>query len=879
MLKNLTIKIILFFLLVIPHVVLFAQENPLQKKITLSLVDKTLEECLNQISNQAGIFFSYNPKRIPIKQKVNLEAKDEALQSVLDRLFTDLPVNYNVVEGQIILRKAKQETEPLDIPKEKKFTLSGFIKEKLSGEILIGAVVYFPAINKGTVTNQYGFYSLTLPEGDYRGQFSFIGFNPQEFNVSLDENKILSPQLEEKSSLLEEVKIIVDETQVQVHSNQTGNYNLTPQVLSSIPTTTGESDLIKSLESIPGIKLFGDGSTSFFVRGGNRDQNLILLDEAPIFNPSHFLGFYSTFIPEAVKDIKIYKGDIPANYGGRLSSLIDVRTKDGNMQKFGASGNIGLISSRISLEGPIKKDKSSVFATFRKTHVAWILKKENPESNLYFFDLNGKFNYRFDHQNRFYLSWYLGQDGFVSNNNGITWGNYAATLRWNFVLNEQLFANTTVLGSIYNYDFLTSIEDNQKWTSTIATIAIKSDFTYYPNPDYKLQFGIHQTWYGFNPGTFTAADPSLQEYYPVVPSGVGSETTPYFSNHKSITTKLKFHYGIRIPLWHNIGETHYFTFDSLHNTIDTTFVAKNEKFNNQVQIEPRLGFSYKLSNHSSIKIGYARTTQFIQQISNSTSPFTTLEVWLPSSPNIKPQIANQISFSYQQQLFKESSLFSLEGYYKKMQNQIDYAEHAEMLLNPYIEGELRFGEGLSYGIETMFHKQKGKTTGWISYTFSRTFLIIDEINNGNQYPAFYDRPHQININLSHYITDRIQFIANWNYSTGSAITTPTGFYQYRGMMVPYYSEKNNDRLPNYHRLDVSLQFRLNKIHKKFEHYLNFNIYNFYNHKNYVFLNFNKVQNTEGELVIPTNRIERSDYSTSYIYLYTVFPSIMYKFNF
>lgn len=876
---DLTITIIPFFLLVIFSGVASAQVDPLQQRITITLSDVTLKEGLKQISDKAGVFFSYNPKQIPVEAKISLDAKNETLQSLLDRLFSDLPIQYKIVEGQVVLRKAEKEPEPEEEPKERKFTLSGFIKEKLSGEILIGAVVYFPEVNKGTVSNQYGFYSLTLPEGKYKGLFSFIGFKQQEFEVSLDGNKIISPQMEEKSSLLEEVKIVVDDAELHVHSNQTGSYNLNPQILASIPTTTGEADLIKSLESIPGIKLFGDGSTSFFVRGGNRDQNLILLDEAPIFNPSHFLGFYSTFVPEAIKDIKIYKGDIPANYGGRLSSLIDVRTKDGNMQRFGASGNIGLISSRWSLEGPIKKDKSSVFATLRRTHVAWILQREEPESDLYFFDFNGKFNYKFDHHNRFYLSWYLGQDGFQINNNGINWGNYAATLRWNLVLSDQLFANTTVLGSVYNYDFHTSIEDNEKWTSAIGTFGFKSDFSYYPNPDYKLQFGLHLTWYNFNPGTFAAGDSTLEEFYPVVPSGVGSEAAIYLSNHKSINSRLKFHYGIRVPIWNNLGETYYFTYDSLHNVTDTTTVAKDEKYNNQIQLEPRVGLSYKLSGNASVKIGYARTTQFIQQISNSISPFTTLEVWLPSSPNIKPQIADQFSLTYNQLLFKKTSLFTLEGYYKKMQNQIDYAEHAEMLLNPYVEGQLRFGEGESYGIEAMLHKQKGRTTGWISYAFSRAFLTIDEINNGQTYPAFYDRPHQLSINLSHYLTERILFSSNWNYSTGSAITTPTGFYQYRGYQIPYYSEKNNDRLPDYHRLDISFQFRLNKMHKRFEHYLDFNIYNLYAKKNYVFLNFNKVQNEEGNLVIPSNRVARDDYAASYIYLYTLFPSVMYKFKF
>ncbi len=858
---------------------LYAQESPLDRKISISIQNKPLEEALNEISAVAGIHFSYSPKHIPVEHSVNLQINDAPLSKALDSLFTNLPVDYKLVEGQIILRKSTKRTEKIPEKKPENHTVSGYVREKGSGEALIGATIYIPDIEKGTVSNQYGFYSLTLPPGKYTLHTGFIGYTQESKSFELDNNYQFNFVLEENIETLEEIIITTSEAERIYQSTQMGAASLTPKNVQHIPTQAGQPDLIKSLGNIPGIKLFGDGSTYFHVRGGNKDQNLILLDEAPIFNPAHFLGLFSTFIPETVNDITIYKGDIPANYGGRLSSLVDVHTLEGNMQQWKFDGALGLISARASLQGPVIRDKSSVFLNLRKSHVAWILQRNDPESDLYFADFSGKFNYRFDDRNRFYLSFYAGEDFFLSDNSGITWGNTAGTLRWNFVLSERMFTNTTFSVSGYNYQFYTNYEEDNYWNSTINTANYKSDFTFYPVPDYTLKFGLQQTWYGFNPGNFNAGITEQQEYYPYVPSSRGSKFSLYVSAEQKPGSRLKIRYGVRIPTWRNLGESSVYYFDEQHQPVKKTDFADGERYNRHAFIEPRLGMSYQMNNRNALKFSYSRTSQFIQLITNSISPFTTLDIWLPSSPNIRPQQANQVSLGYYTTNKNQHHRFSTEGFFKRMSNQIDYNYHAEMLLNPLVEGELRFGKGRSYGVEFMYTYTFEKLSGWAGYTWSRAFLHIPEINGGRAYPAYYDRPHQWNIVLNYQWKPRLLLSATWNYSTGSAVTVPTGFYFYNGYQVPVYTAKNNERLPAYHRLDASLTWQLNRRENRFKHNLQFSIFNLYNRKNYLFVNFNKVEQEDGSLVIPTNRLPRNDYTASYFYLYSMVPSLTYNFAF
>ncbi|MCK4662547.1 MAG: TonB-dependent receptor [Bacteroidales bacterium] len=874
-------KLLVIFFFITPFIT-FSQQINLDKKISITVKDKPLDEVLNEISVLGQINFSYSNEQIHRENKITINATDKTIKEILDEIFSDININYIIVENQIILKPLKDK--PGKQKDDKEYTINGYIKDINDGETLIGATIYIEGTTIGTITNAYGFYSITLPKGNYKIVYSFIGYENIIIPVELIKNQNISIELEFDNSVLNEVIIIASEQENIIEKNQMSEINITPKTLNNLPGFIGEPDLIKSLQSLPGIKLFGDGSTSFYVRGGNLDQNLILIDEAPIYNPAHLLGFFSVFVPDAIKEIKIYKGDIPANYGGKLSSLIDIKTKDGNLKKFSAYGNYGLITGLLSVEGPIIKDKSSFFISARKSHIRWLIQKASGEnSDLYFYDFNFKTNFKINNNNRLFLSCYSGKDYFsVPSGNddsfGISWGNTAGTLRWNHLFSEKLFSNTTLYLSKYDYFLFTSVKNNDYWNSYIANISLKTDFTYYINLQNTLKFGAKFSGHYFNPGNLYIAD-TISQYAPFVFNKQANENVLYCSNKQNINGKLSIRYGIRLLTWRNIGPTKVYIFDEKHNLKDTITPAEEEVFNTYFNIEPRLSIKYSVNNTSSFKASYGTTYQHLHLISNLISPFTSLEVWLPSGPNIKPQKAHQFVLGYFKKFPKKNFDFTIESFYKKMFNQIDYKDHAKMLLNPLIEGELRFGKAYSYGIELILNKSIGRLNGWISYTYSRIFKKIDGVNNNNKYPAFYDRPHDLSLSLTYKTLRRWLFSANWVYTTGAAITTPTGFYYYQGRSVPIYTVKNNDRLPDYHRLDLSATIDLNKPQKKFKHSLTFSLYNAYARQNPLSINFNKTINSNNEIKIPANFYTNPYLITSKISLIGIMPAIIYKFKF
>ena len=657
--------------------------------------------------------------------------------------------------------------------------------------------------------------------------------------------------------------------------------NIKPKNIANIPEFIGGAGLIKSLQTLPGIKVFSDGSAFFYVRGGNRDQNLILIDEAPVYNPAHLFGFYSVIIPDVTKDIKIYKGDMPVSMGDRLSSVIDIKTKDGNLNKFETNGVLNPLVYRFSLEGPIIKEKSSFFISYRHSNFKWIYKKAAPNLKLYFYDLNAKFNIKLNRNNRVFYTFYYGAD-VLSNINtelthfGINWRNFTSTLRWNHIYSEKLFSNTTLYSSFYNYNLSLAEIERYKWNSTITNFTLKTDFTYYLRPEHSLRFGASLNAHRFNPGNI-----NINNSYniPRVPEIKSWKSVIYFSSERKINHKISYILGLRLTSWENTGPTTVYLFDNNYNVNDTVLIDTNKVFSTYVNLDPRINFKYRIDSTSSIKFSYGTYHQYIQLLSNSTSPFTSLEVWLPSGTNIKPQKAQQFTLGYIKFLQKQNLEFTSEVYYKKMNNQIEYQSHANMLLNPLIEGELRFGKAWSYGAEFMIKKTKGRCIGWINYTYSRVYKQTNDVNENREYPAFYDRPHDFAVYLSYQITKRMGISANWVYNTGSAITTPVGYYTYNGNDIPVYGDKNNDRLPDYHRLDIAMNYRLNKKPKKFQHRLIFSIYNVYNRKNPISINFNKVKTQNGEYVVPANVYGTNQIVTTETYLLGFMPSLTYKFRF
>jgi hypothetical protein len=877
-------KILITILIISLSCLVRAQDALIQNKISIHLQNVILPEALEELTKISGASFSYNPDKIDKDKKINIQADNKTLNEILQSFLPSMNLEYILIENKIVLKKSKEKTNiTTSLSSARFFTLSGFIRDLTSGEALVGASISLPFSPTGSTSNEYGFYSLRLPEGQYEIDYSFMGYHGTVKKISLFADTRISIELNPGAKEIEEVIIKAFEESKGFEKTQTSESFITSTSISKMPAFMGEQDVIKSLQTIPGIKFYGDGSNLFYVRGGNRDQNMILVDEAVLYNPSHMLGFFSSFNPGAINSIKIYKGDMPAEYGGRLSSLIDIKTREGNMKKFHISGNTGLFATGLSAEGPFSKDKSSYFLSVRRSQLEWIFRKTAPKMDkLYFTDLNIKFNFRLNDHNRIFFSTYGGKDKYLNgskdNSSGIQWENVAGTLRWNHIFSERIFSNTSFTGSRYDYDFITSTQRNEKWNSHISNFTFKSDFTFYPKPENTLKFGFLLSTAYFNPGNFESgvnANPDV----PIVPQKNTREQAIYFSSEQYINTKISLRYGLRLSGWSNIGETIEVVYDENKKPVDTTFYPPGKKYHQYLVLEPRLSIRYMLTSHSSIKAAYSRTSQFVNLLSNSVSPFTSMEVWMPASLNIKPQLADQVVLGYQLLSGNEKYTLSLEGFYKKMQNQIDYTDHAQMLFNPFIEGELRFGVSISTGIELMLSKNVGLLTGWIAYTLSSTRLKFEDINKGKEFPASFDRPHDLSIVGQYHLRPRWQVSACWIIMSGGTYTSPTGFYVYNNYQVPVYEEKNNERMPVYHRLDLATELQLNKNGSKSEHLLKFSLYNAYARKNPIAINYNKISNDNNTILVPANHAVLPELVNTMTYLFRVIPSLSYSFSF
>ncbi len=858
----------------------------LEQRISIHLREKPLEEVLSAISRLGSINFSYSPQQIPVKQKVTVHARKKAIRQILDEILTGTGIEYQVIENQVVLR---MKTSQSGIPEKKmlsSYTVSGFVRDKATGEALIGANVYEGHSFKGTTANAYGFYSLTLSRGPHEMVCSFMGYEKGSQTILLTTDQKISFDLREMHIDMKEVEVVSGGNAGSFSSSGNGGFRLSPEMLSRMPVFGGERDVIKSLQVIPGIHSFGDGSALFYVRGGNSDQNLILIDEAPIYNPSHLFGFFSVLSPDAIREAEVYKGDFPCNYGGRLSSVIDIKAKNGNLKRFGFSGNIGPYASGLSLEGPIVKDKGSFFLSGRVSTINW-LKFLNTTSTVFdiqFYDINAKLNYRINENNRVFLTFYYGDDLFnrAAGNSistyGIRWDNLAGIFRWNHTFSSRLFSNTTVYYSRYNYYLYTSREQNHFWTSSIANLAAKTDFTWYLNPNNTLKAGFETAFHKTNPGNVNFSFSTNDEEKPIIPLNQSMEYTLYLGNEQKAGKHFTLRYGVRLPLWQDLGPTSVYYFDVNHQVIDTVTVTGSAVYAWYFSPEPRVNLIYAPDQNNALKVNYSRNTQFMQVLSTSTSPFTSLEVWATTGPNIQPRTSDQVSLGYSRKLKHSMFLFSAEGFYKWFQHNIDYKDHANMLYNPLVEGELRFGKAWSYGIELMLSKQTGKLTGLIAYTWSRAFIQTPEINNGETYPAFYDRPHDLCINLSYAANPHWNFSGNWILVSGAAITSPIGFYDYNGYRVPVYGKKNNDRLPVYHRLDLSIAYTFSQPANRYQHSLSLTIYNVYGRNNPFSVNFNRI-NRDGEFVVPSNLNGGYQLVPTTISVAGMIPSINYQFKF
>lgn len=758
-------------------------------------------------------------------------------------------------------------------------TLSGYVRDANNGEELIGATIYVEETKSGTVTNVYGYYSITLKKGTYNLTYSFIGKEPLKKTLELTENKKVDVELKDNSVELQAVEVTAEAKDQNVRSAEISTQKLEMKQVKQLPAFMGEVDVLKTIQLLPGVTSGGDASTGFFVRGGAQDQNLILLDEAIVYNASHLFNFFSVFNPDAVKDLKLYKGGIPARFGGRLSSVLDIRMKDGNSKRFGASGGIGLISSRLTIEGPLKKDRSSFLITGRRTYADLFLRLSNDETvnqnTLYFYDLNTKINYAINDNNRIFLSGYFGRDvtGF-SDLFGFDWGNATGTLRWNHLFSEKLFSNFSVIYNNYQFNILGDFgAANFEWASQLDDFAAKGDFTYYANQQNTVRWGIQSTLHLFDPGEIKVSVEDAFESTTTLSENHGLEHGIYASNEQKINDKLLLVYGARLSAFQNIGPDKIYEYDKsnplVYTPIDTIEIASGEIYNTNIGFEPRISMRYTLTDESSIKASYNRMFQYIQQVQSaqSVAPY---DVWFMTNNNLPPQIADQIAAGYFRNFKENEYETSVELYYKYIQNQTDVVDNADILGNELFDGQIRHGIGWSYGAELLIKKQKGLFTGWLAYTWSRTERQIEEINNGNPYFAPFDIRNNLTLTGTYQLSDRLNVSANFVYTTGRAITLPVGKYEFQGSIIPLYDERNANRLPDYHRLDLALNWDLKPIKlgkREWSQNLNFSVYNVYARKNPISVSFEESQANPG---VPRSTM---------FYLPGPIPSVTYNFNF
>jgi hypothetical protein len=750
---------------------------------------------------------------------------------------------------------------------QNKYTLSGTVKSGQTGETLIGAnIVVRELKGVGASSNAYGFYSLTVPEGRYTFFVHYLGFKTLEDTIVLNQDQTVDFELTPEPIKVKEVVVSGQRSNRNVTSTEMATQKLEVREVMSIPVLLGEKDILKTIQLLPGIQSAGEGSTGFYARGGGVDQNLIVLDEAPVYNSSHLLGFLSVFNSDAIKNVKVMTGAIPAEYGGRLSSVLDIRTNDGNSKEFGGTGGIGLLDSRLTLEGPIVKDQGSFIVSGRRTYADLFLKLSRDttinRASLYFYDLNAKANYTLGDNDRVFLSGYFGRDNFnYPNTFGFNWGNTTATARWNHLFAENLFSNTSFIFSNYEYTNDVGVGTSQfQISSGIQDLNFKTDFEYFGSSENTVKFGINAIYHTFLPGSVTAGPSSFANNI-TIEHRYALENAAYVSHELSVIPQLKLNYGLRFSTFSLLGPGHIYSYDQNGNIEDTTNYGPGKFIRTFTSLEPRVAANLLVDETSSIKASYTRTSQYLHLLSNSVTTNPS-DLWVPSSNNVKPEFADQVDLGYFRNFENNEYEASLQLYYKSMQNLIDYKNGADLQLNPTVESLLSYGKGWSYGAEFLIRKSFGRFSGWIGYTLSKTMEQIPGINNGQPYHATQDRTHNISVVTIYNYNDTWTFSAVWVYYTGNAVTFPSGNYWIDGRLVPYYTERNGYRMPAYHRLDLSATWTLGPRSN-----LNFSIYNAYDRYNPYSINFRQDPNDPNK----TQAVQTT--------FFPIIPSITYNFTF
>ena len=756
-----------------------------------------------------------------------------------------------------------------DSAEKKRFTVSGYVKDASNGEVLIGATVFAPGKSAGTATNAYGFFSLSLDPGDYEIRFGYIGYKNESRLVNLNRNMTLNVELSSETHELEEFEVVANKQGVDLRKPEMGSTTLPMKTIRQIPAILGEVDLIKAIQLLPGVQPTSEGSSSFSVRGGSGDQNLILLDEATVYNASHLMGFFSVFNNDAINSVKIYKGDIPVWAGGRLASLLDVRMKDGNNKRFAASGGIGLLSSRLTLEGPIQQNKSSYILSGRRSYfdlfTAMSSDDDLKDTKLYFFDLNGKVNFTLGEKDRLYFSGYSGRDVYESDFAGMNFGNRTLTSRWNHLFSQKIFSNLSLIYSKYDYklDFSSTDSNDYIWKYDMDDAGLKYDLGFLISSRFELKSGFQWSFHTMHPGKISSTGNSYEPY--ILQTKKSGEGAAYIQAEQKIGEKIVLRYGLRWSLFVNRGIDTVYVYNDQYEETGVRTWGDGDCFNGQNGPEPRVGMSYLINGVSSLKASYARTRQYYQIATNSTTG-TPLDLWFSASPNVKPQISDQWSVGYNRFLADQKVELSAEVYYKKMRHTIDFKDHPELYFNRRLEGELRFGKSYAYGAEVMAMLDYRKISGWVGYTYTHSERKIDEVANGEWFTSPFEKPHAVNVVLNYQHNKKNSFGVNWVYASGQPATFPVGRFEYGNVILPVYSDRNSERFPAYHRLDLAYTHKLRNW-GKVERELSFSLYNAYGRHNTWSIYF-EADEDDPKVMKAKN-----------LYLFTFVPSITYNLKF
>jgi len=770
---------------------------------------------------------------------------------------------------------------------QQKYTLSGTILEQSTGESLIGVSVLIPELNAGTTTNEYGFYSLTVPEGEFELLISYLGFKDITQSINLSENIRQNYNMEVSTESLDEVIIEAENDRLNIRKPQMSVNTLKVETIKSIPVVLGEADVIKSLLLLPGVTSAGEASSGFNVRGGAADQNLILLDEATIFNSSHLFGFFSVFNPDAIKDVKLFKGGIPARYGGRVSSVLEIFQKEGNSRAFKGSGGIGAVASRLLLEGPIEKDRGAFLVGGRGSYAHLFLPLFDIENRAYFYDVNAKLNYRINPQNNIFLSGYFGRDLFSVNDSFVnTYGNAVVNFRWNHIFSDKLFSNLSAIYSDYYYglelDFV-----GFEWDSGILNLNLKYDLKHYINDDLQINYGINNIYYRFNPGKIKPNSDDSGILAEQLTKKYANETAAYIDVAHDITNDLSLQYGLRLSHFIRLGQDELNVYQDDNpvefdpflliyreaEPLETINPGRSGQLATFTNLEPRISMAYTFNDNTSIKASYTRMAQYLHLLSNTSSP-TPLDVWTPSGPFVEPQLVDQYALGFFKNINEGDYTLELETFYKNIQNRIDYIDGAELIANDAIEQVILNGEARAYGLELLFRKNEGKLTGWIAYTLSKSEQRTPPrnnneigINSGQWYNTPYDKTHDIAVYGNYQLNDKWSFNGNFIFQTGQPTNYPIGQFEFQGLTIPYYGLRNLERLPSYHRIDLSATLTPRKKEgRSWEGEWVFSIYNVYNRRNAASINFRRNQDTGVNEAVRTS-------------IFGIIPAVTYNFKF